>query len=299
MQQPVLRAISLFGISCLVGTVFSGAAVAGQAGDALATSAFSLHSVYPMAATGLVQTSESTTITTRTSSSGWNLSGPYFLRSADPEPVGQIDVRFIYGYATASEKSDTHDFGLEIEWGISEGLGFIFESGVELGNGDVKGNGDITIGFHTKFWDEDGLLPAFAMRNHGRFPTGYHDSSGVDYIGRGLFTWTLMPDKLRLHFNPFLKSINGNLGHDGTHFRWGAAVGFDCRMSDDLLMTLAYKHETSETEGNRNSHSVEWGADWKFASNQKLGLAAELGLDGDDDGSNFEFRISYILIIGG
>lgn len=279
-----------------------------------------------MAATGLVQTSESTTITTRTSSTGWNLSGPYFLRSADPEPVGEIEVKFIYGYATASDESDTHEFELEIEWGISEGLEFIFETGVEIGDGGVEGNGDITIGFHTKFWDEDGLLPAFAMRNHGRFPTGYH-SDGVDYIGRGLFTWTLMPDKLRLHFNPFLKSINGNLDDDGggsgfarlghgghgfsglpfgshdrsggAHFLWGAALGFDCRLSDDLLMTLAYKHESSETEGNRNSHSVEWGADWKFASNQKLGLAAEFGLDGDDDGSNFEFRVSYILIIGG
>lgn len=298
MQQPILRAVSLFGISCFVGTIFSGAAVAGQPGDALATSAFSLRNVYPMAATGLVQTSESTTITTRTSSSGWNLSGPYFLRSADPEPVGEIEVKFIYDYATTSDESDDHEFELEIEWGISEGLEFIFETGVEIGDGGVDGNGDVTIGFHTKFWDEDGLLPAFAMRNHGRFPTGYH-SDGVDYIGRGLFTWTLVPDKLRLEFNPFLKSINGNLGDDGRHFQWGAAVGFDYRMSDDLLMTLAYKHETSDAEHHRNNHSVEWGADWRIASNQKLGLAAELGLDGDDSGSNFEFRVSYIIEIGG
>ena len=100
---------------------------------------------------------------------------------------------------------------------------------------------------------------------------------------------------MRLHFNPFAKSINGNLDHHTRRFQWGAAIGFDYWISDDLLVIVDYQNFTSTTEGHSNQQVVEFGADWEFADNEKLGFQAEFEVDGDGHGADFGFRISYIL----
>jgi hypothetical protein len=230
------------------------------------------------------------------------LSGPYFLRSADPESLGVVELKFIYAFETYDEDSDEHEFEFELEWGMMENIELIFATSAVLGDGLVEGNGDITVfGFHTRFWEEDGWIPAFAMRNQVRLPTGYH-SSGVDYTARGLFTWTLVPDVSRLHFNPFATSINGNNyeededeDFDGIRrFRWGAALGVDCTAVEDVIFTAAYKVQSSELKGNRDNHTMEIGMEWEFAEDQELGLAWEFSLDGDTSGPDFVARISYI-----
>jgi hypothetical protein len=233
------------------------------------------------------------------------LSGPYFLRSADPEPLGVLEFKFIYAFETYDEEDDEHEGEFELEWGIAENIEFLLATSAVLGDGLVEGNGDITVlGLHTRFWEEDGWIPAFAMRNQVRLPTGYH-SSGVDYTARGLFTWTLIPEVSRLHFNPFVTSINGdNYEEDEDEdfegirrFRWGAAIGADCMAVEDVIFTAAYKVQSSELKGDRDSHSMEIGMDWEFAEGQELGLAWEFSLDGDTAGPDFIARISYILEI--
>ena len=79
-------------------------------------------------------------------------------------------------------------------------------------------------------------MPAFAMRNLFRIPTGYH-SSGVDYLGIGLFTWTLDPGVARLHFNPFVNFVNGDNGDAYERpFQWGAAIVVAHQVSHDLKL---------------------------------------------------------------
>lgn len=223
------------------------------------------------------------------------LSGPYFLRSATPEEVGEAELKFIYGYEKPSHGEEEHEFEFVFEWGVAEDLEFILELPVTLGEGRVEGNGDITqLGFHIRHWREDGLMPAFATRHLLRIPTGYH-SNGVDYLLRGLFTKTLVPGSVHLHFNPFLKSLNGNLEEDTRRFQWGAAIGFDYRLRDDLILIADYQHVSSEEYGARNQHSLEFGADWEIAEDRMLGFQTAFGIDGDDHGSDFEARISYII----
>lgn len=133
-----------------------------------------------------------------------------------------------------------------LEWGIAPDIEFILEVPVILGEGKLEGNGDIAeFGFHIRHWKESDGMPAFATRHLIRIPTGYH-SDGVDYLLRGLFTKTLVPDSMRLHFNPFLETINGNLEDDTRRFQWGAAIGIDYRMSDDLVLIADYQHFSSE-----------------------------------------------------
>lgn len=224
-----------------------------------------------------------------------DLVGPYFLRSADPEAPGEVELKFIYAYETEAEGGE-NEFEFVLEWGMAKDLEFIFELPVTIGEGRVEGNGDIeAFGFHIRHWEEQGWLPAFATRHLIRIPTGV-DSSGVDYTLRGLFTKTLSPG-LRLHFNPFLKSANGDNIEDVRHFQWGFAIGVDYRFNDDVRMIADYFHRTSEEEGERNNHALEWGLDWEFAPNQVFSVATELGLDGDDSGPDWVFRVNYIYEI--
>jgi hypothetical protein len=234
------------------------------------------------------------------------LSGPYFLRSTDAYEPGEMELRFTYAFATFDEDDDLHEGEFEFQWGLFENIHMILAVGAELGEGNVEGNGDITaLGMHMKLWEEDGWIPSFGMQHLVRVPTGYH-SSGVDYTAIGLFTWTLIPDVSRLHFNPFVTSINGDNYEEFEddedfegirRFRWGAAIGADCTAVEDVIFTAAYKVQSSELKGNRDSHSMEIGMDWEFVEGQELGLAWEFSLDGDTAGPDFIARIAYILEI--
>jgi len=237
---------------------------------------------------------ESTTGTSMDLSTGWTLDGPYFLRSADPLEPGELELKFIYGYEK-EENDEEHEIEFVVEWGMMEDIEFILEIPVEVGDGRVEGNGDITqLGLHIRHWNEDGWMPAFATRHLVRIPTGYR-SDGVDYLARGLLTKTLIPDQMRLHLNPWLKSVNGNMEEGDRHFLWGVAIGLDYRANDDLLFIVDYHNRVSEETGSRNQHSIELGADWEFAENNLLAFQTEFEIDGDESGPDFSARISYIL----
>jgi hypothetical protein len=80
---------------------------------------------------------ESTTVTTTEegNENEYDLYGPYFLRSADPEEPGEMELKFIYSYETSSGPSDKNVFELEFEWGIAENIELILELPIELGDG--------------------------------------------------------------------------------------------------------------------------------------------------------------------
>jgi len=236
---------------------------------------------------------------TAMSEEDWEISGPVFLRSVDLEPPGEVVIKNIFEWATTKGGgSDDFEYELEVEWGVVEDHELIFEVPFELGDGRVDGNGDLTLGWHWRLWKEHDGWPAFGMRNYVRIPTGI-DSSGVDYEWRGLFTKTVIPDTMRLHLNPFAATINGNNDEDGRPFHWGTALGFDYRVSDDVLLIGDYIYSNGEEEHTRDNHTAEFGVDWKIADHQKLGLAVEGSLDGDSNGPTFGAKVSYMISFGG
>lgn len=229
----------------------------------------------------------------------WEINGPVFIRSANPEPPGEVAIKNIFEWSTTKGGGDDDlEYELEIEWGVVEDHELIFEAPFELGDGHVEGNGDLTVGWHWRLWKEHDGLPAFAMRNFVRLPTGL-DSSGVDYEWRGLFTKTLVHGETRLHFNPFVASINGDNNEKARPFRWGAALGVDQWLSDDVLFIADYVYSNGENENTRDNHTAEFGIDWRFTDHQKLSIATEIGLDGDSNGPSFGARVSYSMFIGG
>ena len=198
---------------------------------------------------------------------GYTLAGPYFLRSADPEEPGEMELKFIYSYDHDADDAEEHEFEFEFEWGIVENWEFILELPFTIGDGGVEGNGDVTLGLHTRLWEEHGWVPAFAVRNLFRLPTGYHGQD-FDYTFRGLVTHTL-GSKVRLHFNPYF-STNNDPDEGERNFHCGAAIGVDWRVNDDLLLIADYQYRQNVVKGEDEDHRIELGADWEFAENQKL-----------------------------
>lgn len=229
--------------------------------------------------------------------SEYDLAGPYFLRSADPVPLGEIELKLFYGFDKPEDGSEEHEVEFVLEWGIAEDLEFILEVPVTIGEGKIEGNGDIAeFGFHIRHWKESGALPAFATRHLIRIPTGYH-SDGIDYMARGLVTRTLVSDSLRLHFNPYLNVVNGNLDDDTRRFQYGAAIGVDYRLSDAWLLIADYQFRSGDEEGVGGQHLLEFGADWTIAPDQKISFQTEFDIDGDGHGTEFGFRLGYIVTL--
>jgi hypothetical protein len=63
-----------------------------------------------------------TTTTTTTKDEGWEIDGPVFLRSADPEPPGELIIKNIFEWETLkhSDDDDGSDFfyEFEVEYGL-------------------------------------------------------------------------------------------------------------------------------------------------------------------------------------
>jgi len=260
------------------------------------------------------ETIKQSTTETSVMEDDWEIDGPVFLRAATPEPPGEVIIKNIFAWEHSKKSGggggwfwgsdgddddrDEYEYELEIEWGIVENHELIFEMPWQIGDGRVDGNGDLTLGWHWRLWQEEGNWPAFALRNYVRLPSGV-DSSGVDYELRGLITKTLVPGSTRLHINPFAKSVNGNNEEDAEPFQYGAAVGVDHRLSDNLLFITDYIYHSEETEDAvRANHSAEFGLDWSLAEHQKLGLAFLVGLDGDTEGPEYGARVSYMISFG-
>lgn len=224
----------------------------------------------------------------------WDVSSPVRMRAAEPERTGEFEIKNIFGYSTSSHGDDDFEYELEVEWGFMPDHHLILELPVEIGDGSAEGNADLTLGWHWRLWREQDWIPAFAMRNLIRIPSGV-DSDGVDYEFRGLFTKSITPNQLRLQFSPSFKVVNGDIHEGERSFQWEVYAGFDYRLSDAAALNLNYIFGSSESNGASDQHAIELGVDWDIAEHQMLALGTRLGLDGDSEGDNWGIKLSYIF----
>lgn len=265
------------------------------------------------------QESDRTTIVTTESSDDWDISGPIFMRSATPEPPGELIIKNIFGWARQKGGVDATEYELEIEYGFMPNHEGILEVPIEIGEGRIDGNADITLGWHWRFMEEGACgdcplgSPAFAMRNLIRIPSGV-DSSGVDYTWRGLITWTMTPGKSRLHLNPYVTFVSGDNGDGDLDFKikdiinfedgdeknvqFGSAIGMDYRINDDMLLTWDYLWSSRQFDGGDDNHALELGLEWDVEEGRILAFSTEVGLDGNDEGTEIGAKISYMIELG-
>ena len=229
----------------------------------------------------------------------YGIGGPWRLRSADALKPGQMSIRNEFNWTTGLQSGDDEGaYALSIDYGIAPMHHITLETtSVDLGDGGTAGNGDIRLGWHWQLLKEEEFVPSFALRNYVRLPTGY-ESSGVDYELRGLFSKSVA-DHVRIHFAPFLKSVNGNNIEDVRYFQWGAAFGSDWKITDKLDLIIDYVHETSQEDGFRNQHSLDAGFVYEIAEGHKVGFNGRFGLDGDGINGDWGAGIFYTIALDG
>lgn len=229
----------------------------------------------------------------------YGIGGPWRLRSADALSPGTMSFRNELNWGTGYRSGDDEaNYAISIDYGIAPMHHITLETtSVDLGDGAATGNGDIRFGWHWQLLREDDWKPSFALRNYIRVPTGYQ-SSGVDYELRGLFSKSIA-DHVRIHFAPFLKSVNSNSIEDVRYFQWGAALGSDWKITEKLDLVVDYVHETSQTEGLRNQHSLDAGFIFEIAKGHKIGINGRVGLDGDGENGDWGAGIFYTIGLDG
>lgn len=229
----------------------------------------------------------------------YGIGGPWRLRSADALKPGTLSIRNEFNWSTGYRSGDDEAaYSVSIDYGIAPMHHLTLETtSIDLGDGGTTGNGDVRFGWHWQLLKEDDWKPSFALRNYIRVPTGY-ESSGVDYELRGLFSKSVA-DHVRIHVAPFLKSVNGDNIEDVRYFQWGAAIGSDWKISDKLDLVVDYVHETSQTEGLRNQHSLDAGFIYEIAKGHKIGVNGRVGLDGDGVNGDWGAGVFYTIALDG
>ncbi|MCG3136374.1 MAG: hypothetical protein HJJLKODD_00204 [Phycisphaerae bacterium] len=267
----------------------------------------------------------------------WDIAGYVNMRPADPQPLGTFDLKVFFDYSTASDGSDDDFFTrFAWEWGFLENHELVLKLPINYGDGE-EGNADISVGWHWRLWKEDGWIPAFAIYNEVRLPTG-NDSSGVDWEIRPIITKSIIENSLRLHVNPFFKWLGGdnietnawkhagdNTDEDrpfgwnergstnwgGNSWFWnrdrktdrefqaGSTFGLDYKLTDAATVNFNYILDSGVLNGYGMQHSMEAGIDYNIMANQWLTWSTRWTLDGDSQGDNWGMVLGYVIRFDG
>lgn len=211
------------------------------------------------------------------------------IEDGQPGAPGELELEFNIGYFTSSREEDAATLETELEYTL-DGSEFlrntqlILSLPLELGNGGIDGNADITFGWQQRWIKEDGMVPTIATLAEIRTPSG-DDSSGVDGTFTGIVAKDLGPGTL--YFNAFLKTVNGNNIEDRRDFQWGFLTGYKWRLNDQLALIGDYTLKSSESDGNADVNLLELSAEYHVNEHLTIGPGIFIGLDDNGETPNF------------
>lgn len=252
--------------------------------------------------------SESTTVTTTTSGGADLLNGLWNMDDATIQPKGSLDLRMMVGWGTGGELRDSSDdftYNGGVLWGMTDNVEAFLYSNWVLGEGEIEGNGDITVGMTWRFREPQGNWPAMALKGSARLPSGTH-SSGVDAEGRLILT-NEYASGIRSHINIFGISNNGDNDLDlkddafdtdqvgRRNFIYGAVIGMDGPLCDDgsVRWVADYMWRNGSHYRDWNYNVIDLGWEWQMSPDRKLGMSAQISLDHSSAESDFGARITY------
>jgi hypothetical protein len=154
---------------------------------------------------------------------------------------------------------------------------------LDLGDGDVEGNGDLEFGVLYRFIQEDGCVPTVALLSTMRIPSGDR-SDGVDGIFTGIVSHTLGPGVLYL--NGTVATLNNNIESYERRFQWSVVPGYKLPVTDGLALIFDYVQQSSPWKGVGNQNLLELGAEIHLADGLTLGPGVQIGLDGREGTQN-------------
>lgn len=155
---------------------------------------------------------------------------------------------------------------------------------LELGDGRVDGNGDVTLGWRQRWVKGTDTTPTLSTLADVRVPT-WDSSSGVDGMLTGVIAQELGCGTL--YFNAFAKSANGDNIEDVRHFQWGFRTGYKWRVCEPFSLIGAFVNQSSEQVGHGNLNVLELAGEYQVSDHLIIGPGIHIGLDRHDETPNF------------
>jgi hypothetical protein len=211
------------------------------------------------------------------------------LEDGQPGTPGGFEIELSSGWTKFRHESESIEFEPEIEYTL-DGSDFLrnaqlqLAAPLDLGEGDVQGNGDITFGWQQRWVAENGSMPTLATLAQVRAPSG-NDSSGVDGTLTGIVAKDLGPGTAI--FNAWVKTANGHNIEDVRHFQWGFRAGYKWRVTDNWSVVGDYVHQSSEETGHANINALELSTQYKVNEHLTIGPGIIVGLDNHEETPEF------------
>ena len=221
------------------------------------------------------------------------------LEDGQPGKPGGFEIELFSGWTKFRHESEEIGLEPELEYTL-DGSEFLrntqlqLSAPMQLGEGDVAGNGDLTFGWQQRWVAENGSMPTLATLAQIRAPSGYH-GSGVDGTLTGIVAKDIGPGTAI--FNAWIKTANGHEIDDLRDFQWGGRIGYKWRISDQLAVIGDYVHQVSEETGHSNTNALELSAEYKINENISVGPGIIVGLDNHEEtpeiGAGVQLHISF------
>jgi hypothetical protein len=155
------------------------------------------------------------------------------------------------------------------------------------GDADRTGSGDLRLGAHYQFLDEEGLIPALAIIPAVEIPTG-KDSRGLDSSLTLAATRSLNlggDGNDRIHFNAsWLRNAGSSAGEREHYYR--IAFGYSRQFIDNLTLVVDFVREEQRAK-HQESNIVEAGALYELDDRMTISFSAGFGIAAESP----DFRI--------
>jgi len=220
------------------------------------------------------------------------------LEDGQPNEPGQVQGQVEVSWQTRRNQPDQYSLAPEIQW-TPDGGEFVRNTQIilgvplQLGLGQVDGNGDVQFGWQQRWVRQSERLPTLATLLEIRVPSG-RGSAGVDGRLSGIVAQDVGPGTG--YFNLWAECVNGNnldrggqniVGTDidpgPRNFRWGTRVGYKWLINETYSLIGAYRYEASEIRGNGDINALEVSSEVHIGTRLTIGPGIAIGLDGNEE----------------
>lgn len=259
------------------------------------------------ARTASTDTSESMALTEDTITEHQSVDTFVSLEDGQPGEPGEFEFEMKWGWEMLSTRKgplkehahSTFGFEAEVEYTL-QGSEFLNNTQLslavplELGNGHVEGNGDVTFGWQQRWVKENGMMPTLATLAEMRIPTGI-GSSGVDGTLTGIVAKDVGPGTA--FFNLWGKTANGDNIEDVRYFQWGFRTGYKYRLNEQIAIVGDYSYQSSEEYGHGDLDVLEFGGEFRINDHLTIGPGIQIGLDDNEEtpdvGAGIQLKYSF------
>ncbi|RJQ77890.1 MAG: hypothetical protein C4519_12705 [Desulfobacteraceae bacterium] len=216
---------------------------------------------------------------------------PVQVEDTIPTPYRNREIQGLLQWERKDDGDDRFTAEPRLEYGIFRNAQVSLAVPFEFGS-DVEddGLGDIELGMLYNFNQESFVLPATALSLEIAFPTS-DESDGIQTTLKFIASKTIGRTSSwhRVHLNAAW-NYNGDPDDDERRNYYTAIIGYDVRITGDMLLVLDFIREQQKEE-DRDSNIVEAGIRYQLTPLTVIALGAGAGIG--DESPDFRAAMAF------